>query len=73
MVELKPFKGDYYLWKYLPSIPLAGVFAGIFLILTSLLFHRIFRTRYFSAIPFLIGGSCTSHPSPPNHMHQLIK
>ena len=63
MVELKPYKGDYYLWKYLPSIPLAGAFAGVFLILTTLLCYRMFKARYFSAIPFLIGGICTYQAS----------
>jgi hypothetical protein len=58
MVELKPFKGHYYLWKYLPSIPLAGAFAAAFLILTILLCWRMFKTRYWSAIPFAIGGVC---------------
>jgi hypothetical protein len=44
MVELRPITGtDYFLWKYLPSIPLAAAFLCAFLIVTTI--HVTFTIR----------------------------
>ncbi|TPX11702.1 uncharacterized protein E0L32_007681 [Thyridium curvatum] len=56
MAVLEPYKGKYFLWKYLPSIPAAGVFCGLFAIITVLNCWRVGRTGTWSFIPFIIGG-----------------
>ncbi|KAM0277073.1 hypothetical protein ACHAQH_006081 [Verticillium albo-atrum] len=56
MAKLKPFRGDYYLWKYLPSIPLAAVFAVLFLVATSAIVWRLWRTRSWFCTVFATGG-----------------
>ncbi|KAM0207326.1 hypothetical protein ACHAQD_012078 [Fusarium lateritium] len=56
MPTLKPFKGDYYLWEYLPSLPGAITFAILFLIITILHGWRMFKTKLWFCIPFFIGG-----------------
>lgn len=58
MPELKPYRGNYYLWHYVPS-PIAGsTVAGSFLILTCWVVWRMIRTRTKFSIPFVIGGVC---------------
>ena len=45
MVELKPLDGtDYYLWKYLPSIYLAGAFGSAFLLITLIHIYRTIQS-----------------------------
>ncbi|KAK4235020.1 protein RTM1 [Achaetomium macrosporum] len=56
MAVLEPYKHGYYLWKYLPSVPAAALFCVVFLIGTSLLIWRIWKTRTWMATPFAIGG-----------------
>jgi len=56
MTELKPYKGDYYLWRYIPSLPAAIVFIALFGIITALHSWRMFRRRLWFYIPFVIGG-----------------
>ncbi|RGP77579.1 rta1 like, partial [Fusarium longipes] len=34
MAQLRPYKGDYFLWEYLPSLPGAIAFAIAFFIIT---------------------------------------
>lgn len=58
MSELKPFRGDYYLWHYLPSIAAAAIFAVIFAILTIALLWRMCKTRTWYFTAFIIGGLC---------------
>lgn len=76
MPELKSYKGSgYYLWDYIPSMPAAIVAVCLFGILTSGVVWRSVTTRTRFAIPFAIGGLCTSsyHPAftptslPANH------
>ncbi|KAJ9606033.1 hypothetical protein H2200_009882 [Cladophialophora chaetospira] len=56
MPHLKPYKGDFYLWHYVPSVIAAAVVAGCFAILTLWVIWRIFTTRTRFSIPFAIGG-----------------
>ncbi|KAH8169363.1 RTA1 like protein [Sarocladium implicatum] len=56
MAQLKPYKGDYYLWDYLPSLPAAIAFAVIFLILTGAQLWRMVRSRLWFCIPLVTGG-----------------
>lgn len=58
MPALKPFKGDVYLWEYVPSLPGAITFAILFLIITILHGWRMYRTKLWFCIPFFIGGVC---------------
>ena len=66
MAVLEPTKGGYYLWKYVPSIAAAVIFALIFLVMTGLISYRMFRTKTWFCIPFAIGGLCTLHANRPN-------
>lgn len=54
--ELLPYKGDFYLWKYVPSIAAAVVFLLIFLLLS--LWHTwiMARRRMWFCLAFVIGG-----------------
>ncbi|KAL2816185.1 RTA1 like protein-domain-containing protein [Aspergillus cavernicola] len=56
MAKLEPYRGDYYLWEYLPSKPAAVIFLLLFLAAT--LFHtwKAWKTRAKFCIPFCIGG-----------------
>ncbi|KAH8662390.1 RTA1 like protein-domain-containing protein [Xylariales sp. PMI_506] len=54
--ELLPYKGGYYLWKYLPSIPAAIVFAALFFVATAGHAWKLYRTRMWFSVPFVIGG-----------------
>ncbi|UZP32435.1 hypothetical protein NXS19_000251 [Fusarium pseudograminearum] len=53
MAVLKPFRGDYYLWEYLPSLPGAIAFTIIFLVITSAQGWRMFKGKHWFCIPFL--------------------
>ncbi|KAF3922864.1 hypothetical protein AA313_de0203765 [Arthrobotrys entomopaga] len=57
MAQLKPVDGtNYYLWKYLPSVPIAVVFFLLFIVATVGLSWRIFRTKTWYCSVFAIGG-----------------
>ncbi|KAH7196513.1 RTA1 like protein-domain-containing protein [Fusarium flagelliforme] len=58
MARLKPFKGNYYLWEYVPSLPGATSFAIAFLLITLAQGHRMYRGKHWFTIPFFIGGIC---------------
>ncbi|KAK3346356.1 RTA1 like protein-domain-containing protein [Lasiosphaeria hispida] len=53
---LQPYKGGYYLWKYIPSLPAAVIFTLLFLALTALHCWRVYKTRLWLGIWFAIGG-----------------
>jgi hypothetical protein len=65
MGDLKPYRDNYYLWYYVPSLPAAIVFLVIFIAATILHFYRLIKTRTWFCIPFAIGGICTSLPPSP--------
>ncbi|KAI1763475.1 RTA1-domain-containing protein [Hypoxylon sp. FL1150] len=56
MAELKPYRGDYYLWQYIPSAEAAGVFAALFILGTIYLLWKTVKTRAYFCIVFIIGG-----------------
>ncbi|KAF3807752.1 Protein RTM1 [Colletotrichum gloeosporioides] len=56
MAVLEPFRGNYYLWKYLPSVPAAIIFCIIFLTATFAYMWKIWKTRAWFCIPMAIGG-----------------
>uniref|UniRef100_A0A093XCV8 Protein RTM1 n=1 Tax=Talaromyces marneffei PM1 TaxID=1077442 RepID=A0A093XCV8_TALMA len=58
MGDLKPYKGNYYLWYYVPSLPAAIIFLLLFIAATTLHIYRLFKTRTWFCIPFAIGGIC---------------
>ncbi|CEI63826.1 hypothetical protein FVEN_g9133 [Fusarium venenatum] len=58
MAVLKPFKGDYYLWEYLPSLTGAISFTIAFLLITSAQGWCMFKGKHWFCIPFFIGGVC---------------
>lgn len=67
MTQLKPIDGTtVYLWKYLPSIPLAAIAIILFALTTSAHSYRVFKSRSWFCIPFLIGGLCSSKPLGPS-------
>ncbi|KAK4864379.1 hypothetical protein LT330_009906 [Penicillium expansum] len=56
MAELKPYRGGYYLWKYLPSIPAAVIFLVLFAAATTFHFWKLHRTKAWFCLAFSIGG-----------------
>ncbi|KAH8202509.1 hypothetical protein TruAng_003317 [Truncatella angustata] len=56
MAVLETTKGGYYLWNYLPSVPAAVIFLLLFLVMTSLISWRMFKTKTWFCIPLVIGG-----------------
>ncbi|XDG09931.1 hypothetical protein ABKA04_009546 [Annulohypoxylon sp. FPYF3050] len=56
MAELKPFRGNYYLWQYLPSTAAAGIFVALFILGTGYVTWKVVRTRTYFCIVFIIGG-----------------
>lgn len=58
MAKLEPYIGDYYLWKYLPSVPAAVVFLVLFLVATVAISWRIWRNRTWFCTVFAVGGLC---------------
>lgn len=56
MAELKPFRGNYYLWHYVPSLFAAIIFIVIFLLLTIAHGYRMHQKRLWFCSPIVIGG-----------------
>lgn len=56
MPELKPYRGDYYLWRYIPSTPAAGIFTALFALGTAYIAWRMFKSRAWFCTAFVIGG-----------------
>ncbi|KAJ5958266.1 RTA-like protein [Penicillium vulpinum] len=64
MAELKPYRGSYYLWKYVPSLPAAIIFLILFVAATAFHFWKLHRTKAWFCLAFSLGGLCTytRHP-----------
>jgi hypothetical protein len=60
MAVLKPYRGDYYLWNYLPSTPAAALFTALFALGTVYVMWRTIKTRTWFCIVFIIGGLRTA-------------
>ncbi|KAF5858503.1 hypothetical protein ETB97_004299 [Aspergillus alliaceus] len=56
MAQLEPYRGNYYLWQYLPSVPAAVIFLLLFLSATIYHFWKIWRLRARFCLAFAIGG-----------------
>ncbi|KAJ5416769.1 uncharacterized protein N7487_000319 [Penicillium crustosum] len=56
MGELKPYRGGYYLWKYVPSLPAAIIFLVLFVAATTFHFWKLHRTKAWFCLAFSIGG-----------------
>ncbi|RSL81758.1 hypothetical protein CEP51_005632 [Fusarium floridanum] len=56
MPELRPYRGDYYLWLYIPSTPAAALFTALFSLGTAYITWRMFKTRTWFCTAFIIGG-----------------
>ncbi|EXK78735.1 hypothetical protein FOQG_16608 [Fusarium oxysporum f. sp. raphani 54005] len=54
--ELLPYKGDFYLWSYVPSIPAAVTFIIVFLVLSIAHTWKMIQNRLWFCIPFVVGG-----------------
>jgi hypothetical protein len=58
MAKLQPYKGNYYLWHYVPSIAAAIIFCILFFIASVAHSWKTYRTRAHFCIVFCIGGIC---------------
>jgi hypothetical protein len=74
MADLKPYRGDYYLWLYVPSTPAAALFTALFALGTAYIIWRMFRSRTWFCTAFVVGGLCTSplSPQPALHLRSLF-
>ncbi|KAI0468583.1 RTA1 like protein-domain-containing protein [Xylaria cf. heliscus] len=54
--ELKPFKDNFYLWKYVPSLAAAIIFLLLFLALSIAHTWKMYSKRAWFCFPFVIGG-----------------
>ena len=66
MAVLQTYKGDYYLWNYVPSMPGAVVFIVLFVIMSVVHCWRIFKTGTKFCWPFAIGCICKSNSLVPD-------
>ncbi|KAL3424030.1 RTM1 [Phlyctema vagabunda] len=58
MAVLEPYKGSYYLWKFLPSQVASIIFIVLFLAFTGLHFWRIYKFRSWFCLAFAVGCLC---------------
>ncbi|CAP96616.1 Pc21g17190 [Penicillium rubens Wisconsin 54-1255] len=56
MAQLKPYKGGYYLWEYVPSLPAAIIFLILFVAATTFHFWKLHQTRAWFCLAFSLGG-----------------
>lgn len=56
MAQLKPYKGGYYLWLYIPSTPAAAVFTALFALATAYISWRMIKTRAWFCTVLIVGG-----------------
>ncbi|KAG9233282.1 RTA1 like protein-domain-containing protein [Amylocarpus encephaloides] len=56
MAQLLPYRGDYYLWKYVPNVGAAALFIILFLIMTGLHAWRAWVTSSRFCCAFTIGS-----------------
>jgi hypothetical protein len=58
MAVLEPYKGGYYLWKYIPSLAAAVIFLLLFIVATGYHSWKLHKTKARFCIAFVIGGIC---------------
>ena len=56
MAELKPLKGGYYVWKYVPSIPISVISLLLWLAIGGALSWRMWKTRTWFCTSLVIGA-----------------
>ncbi|KAK0654855.1 RTA1 like protein-domain-containing protein [Cercophora newfieldiana] len=56
MAVLEPYRGGYYLWKYLPSIEAAAIVSVLWALVTVAHVWKIWKTRAWFNIAFAVGG-----------------
>ncbi|KAM0551719.1 hypothetical protein ACHAPJ_008286 [Fusarium lateritium] len=56
MAKLQPYKGDSYLWEYLPSLAGSITFTLLFTLITIIHGWKMFKSKLWFCIPFFIGG-----------------
>ncbi|KAK7431570.1 hypothetical protein QQZ08_001788 [Neonectria magnoliae] len=66
MVELKPYRGGYYLWNYLPSRAAAIIFLFLFLIATAAVAWRMYKTRTWYCSVFVAGVEVVGYAGRAN-------
>jgi len=59
MPQLEKYLGKVYLWPYIPNLPAAISFATLFLLLALAQTWKMYRTKLWFCIPFVLGGLCT--------------
>jgi hypothetical protein len=58
MAVLEPYKGGYYLWKYIPSLAAAVIFLLLFIVATVYHSWKLYNTKARFCLAFVIGGIC---------------
>lgn len=58
MAELRPYKGVYYLWQYVPKKAAAVIFLLFFLFSTAAVAYRMYKSKTWYCSVFVIGGFC---------------
>ncbi|KAH6869072.1 RTA1 like protein-domain-containing protein [Thelonectria olida] len=56
MAVLKAYKGEIYLWLYVPSTPAAALFTALFILGTAYITWRMFKSRTWFCTAFVVGG-----------------
>ncbi|KAL4929757.1 RTA1 domain-containing protein [Aspergillus undulatus] len=56
MAKLEPFRGDYYLWEYVPSMAASIIFLLLFFAATAFHCWKAWKAKARFCIPFCIGG-----------------
>lgn len=59
MPTVQPYKGDYYLWNFVPNLPAAIAFTAVFTALTIAHSWKMVRTKSWFCSAFVVGGICT--------------
>ena len=74
MAQLETYRGVK-LWYYVPNLPLAIAFAVLFAIVTAAHAWKLWRTRIWFCVPFVIGGvrefSLAAYQTPVVHVRKL--
>jgi hypothetical protein len=63
VAELKPLKGGYYLWKYVPSLPLSVIAIILWLTIGGFLTWKMWRTRTWFCTYLIMGTFSVYLPS----------
>lgn len=68
MPELKPYKGDYYLWEYVPNIGASVVFLVLFIGATGFHCWKAWRTK----VAFALHSALAVYVSEPNNSSRYL-